>query len=268
MGRFIGYLHLVEALDTYYKKISKDIIAEYCLMLITPITDQGRQTILQSHIMIHKGTYREGDHMNIRKIYLPYSLNELTNQPLLLQQVQCALKVRGFYQGPEKGSYTPETRDAILRFQRSEKLALTGILDPITFCRLNEADIVEITPVKDNRNADLTLAQGRILINKSNRQLALFNGNSQVRNYPVGIGKPSTPTPEGNFAIAVKLLNPGGMMGTRWMGLDFDPNYGIHGNNAPWSIGQLASHGCIRMYNNDVEELFTMVRLGTPVIIR
>ena len=206
--------------------------------------------------------------MNIRKVYLPHSLAELTKQPLLQLQVQCLLKMKGFYQGPVQDTYTVEAREAIFRFQEAEKLAPTGILDPITYCHLYDANISEITPIKDYRNMDLTLTRGRILINKPSRQLALFNGNSQVRTYPIGIGKPATPTPEGDFAIAVKLLNPGGMMGTRWMGLNFDPNYGIHGNNAPWSIGQLASHGCIRMYNNDVEELYTLVRLGTPVIIR
>lgn len=206
--------------------------------------------------------------MNIRKVYLPHSLAELTKQPLLQLQVQRILKMKGFYQGPVQDTYTVEAREAIFRFQKAEKLAPTGILDPITYCHLYDANISEITPIKDYRNMDLTLTRGRILINKSSRQLALFNGNSQVRAYPIGIGKPATPTPEGDFAIAVKLLNPGGMMGTRWMGLNFDPNYGIHGNNAPWSIGQLASHGCIRMYNNDVEELYTLVKLGTPVIIR
>lgn len=43
--------------------------------------------------------------------------------------------------------------------------------------------------------------------------------------------------------------------------------YGIHGTNKPWSIGQFASHGCIRMRNKDVEELFEWVPVGTPVRI-
>lgn len=54
-----------------------------------------------------------------------------------------------------------------------------------------------------------------------------------LHSYPIGIGKPLNPTPEGKFSIAVKILNPGGILGTRWMGLDFDPNYGIQGTNAP-----------------------------------
>lgn len=106
-----------------------------------------------------------------------------------------------------------------------------------------------------------------IVIVKSRRSLTLHNGNTPVRTYPVALGKPSTPTPVGNFAIATKIPHPGGVLGTRWMGLNFDA-YGIHGTNRPWLIGQLVSNGCIRMNNAHAEELFTLVRLGTPVLIR
>jgi lipoprotein-anchoring transpeptidase ErfK/SrfK len=210
--------------------------------------------------------------MKIRKIYLSHPLadSETSNglKHPLPQQVEHMLQMKGFYQRPGQDIHSPETREAILAFQKAEKLAQTGILDPLTYCRLCDADISEIIPLKESRRADQFLSQGKILITKSSRQLTLWNGNTQVRSYPVGIGKPSTPTPEGNYAIATKILNPGGMLGTRWMGLNFDPDYGIHGNNAPWSIGHLVSHGCVRMYNNHVEEVFNLVRLGTPVIIR
>jgi len=212
-----------------------------------------------------------GQLMKVRKIYLSHSLADIdtSNEQKhpLPQQVERILQIKGFCQ-KKQDLYTAEISEAILQFQKTEKLVPTGILDPITYCRLCEADISEIIPLKEFQRADMALVQGHILINKSKRQLILLNGNSQIRNYPIGIGKPATPTPEGNYAIATKILNPGGMLGTRWMGLNFDPNYGIHGNNAPWSIGQLASHGCVRMYNNHVEELFTLVRLGTPVVIR
>lgn len=210
--------------------------------------------------------------MKIRKIYLDQSLADSniakTGTNSLPQHIEHMLQIKGFHQNSEWDHSTAPSNGALLHFQETEKITPTGILDPITYCRLYDADISEIITVKEAARADMTLAQGKILINKTSRQLLLFNGNRQVRNYPVGIGKPSTPTPEGDYAIATKLLNPGGMMGTRWLGLNFDPNYGIHGNNAPWSIGQLASHGCIRMYNNHVEELFNLVRLGTSVVIR
>jgi lipoprotein-anchoring transpeptidase ErfK/SrfK len=56
-------------------------------------------------------------------------------------------------------------------------------------------------------------------------------------------------------------------VGTRWIGLN-KKGYGIHGTNEPWSIGKAASHGCIRLRNRDVEQLFTMLRVGDTVEIR
>jgi lipoprotein-anchoring transpeptidase ErfK/SrfK len=43
--------------------------------------------------------------------------------------------------------------------------------------------------------------------------------------------------------------------------------YAIHGTNNPASIGGFVSHGCIRMYNNDIRELYSLVSVGTPVIV-
>jgi len=56
-------------------------------------------------------------------------------------------------------------------------------------------------------------------------------------------------------------------LGTRWLGLS-QKGYGIHGTNAPKSVGHAASHGCIRLRNRDMERLFTMLRLGDAVVIR
>ncbi len=107
-----------------------------------------------------------------------------------------------------------------------------------------------------------------ILINLATRRLSYFEGDRQVNLYPVGVGKAATPTPTGSYLVVVKLIHPGGMLGTRWMGLSIPGgNYGIHGTNNPLSIGGYVSHGCVRMYNQDVEELFSMVSIGTPVEI-
>lgn len=126
----------------------------------------------------------------------------------------------------------------------------------------------EVEPVERMPAADrVVLQQPAIFIVKSRRSLILLNGKAAVGTYPVALGKPSTPTPLGNFAIATKIPHPGGVLGSRWMGLNFDA-YGIHGTNRPWLIGQLVSNGCIRMHNEHVEEVFNLVRLGTPVYIR
>ena len=138
----------------------------------------------------------------------------------------------------------------------------------ISYCQsLPAAKTLEASGPPFKRRADFTLPRGNILIVKAQRQLTLFDGNKPIRQFPIAIGKVSTPTPVGNYTINAKILNPGGMLGTRWMGLDFDA-YGIHGTNAPWSIGKMVSNGCIRMYNTNAEELFVLVKVGTPVYIR
>lgn len=109
--------------------------------------------------------------------------------------------------------------------------------------------------------------QLKISIVKSARTLTLLQNDAPARSYPVAIGKPSTPTPVGNYVVASKILHPGGILGTRWLGLNYDA-YGIHGTSRPWLIGQMVSNGCVRMHNAHVEELFSLVQVGTPVYIR
>lgn len=106
-----------------------------------------------------------------------------------------------------------------------------------------------------------------IIVSLNKRQLYLLENNIVIRGFPVGIGKVLSETPTGRYTIINKAPNPGGPYGAMWMGLS-RPHYGIHGTNAPWSIGRRVSQGCIRMYNEDVLELASIVPIGTPVIIR
>ena len=84
----------------------------------------------------------------------------------------------------------------------------------------------------------------------------------------------------GTFKITTKLVNPvwyksgavvppdspENILGTRWMGFDLE-GYGIHGTTSPESIGTQATAGCVRMLNNEVEELYTFLPQGTEVTI-
>lgn len=107
----------------------------------------------------------------------------------------------------------------------------------------------------------------RIIVDLSDRQLYLLDGNIVTRSFPVGIGRMVTQTPTGEFTIVNKQANPGGPFGAFWMGLS-KPHYGIHGTNDPSSIGHLVSQGCIRMYNADVLALSKLVPIHTRVTIR
>ena len=121
----------------------------------------------------------------------------------------------------------------------------------------------------------------KIIINLASRTLSLYTGDILVKEYPIAIGKASTPSPLGKFEVIEKIVDPWwfpttpGMkpvpsgpanpLGYRWIG--FASTYGVHGTNMPWSIGTAASKGCIRMLEEDVEDLFPRIAVGTPVHI-
>ncbi|MFB5190868.1 L,D-transpeptidase [Alicyclobacillus fastidiosus] len=111
------------------------------------------------------------------------------------------------------------------------------------------------------------MADYRIIVDLSQRKLHLLNGNTVVKSYPVGIGRILTQTPLGEYTIVNREKDPGGPYGAYWLGLS-RPHYGIHGTNNPASVGKRVSHGCIRMYNQDVMDLQSRVTLGTRVTIR
>ncbi|MGN7760190.1 L,D-transpeptidase [Paenibacillus sp. 22594] len=107
----------------------------------------------------------------------------------------------------------------------------------------------------------------RIITDLSQRMLYLLDNDTVIRGFPVGIGKMLSVSPVGEYTIINKQKNPGGPFGVFWMGLS-KPHYGIHGTNDPSSIGKKVSHGCIRMYNEDVLALAATVPIGTRVTIR
>mgnify|MGYP001070820321 CR=1 FL=1 len=112
-----------------------------------------------------------------------------------------------------------------------------------------------------------------------------FPERGEVRTYPIGIGVYDYKTPFGRFQVRAKSDKPGwripaglqakydrtymppgedNPIGARWLGLN---HYGIHGTHAPFGVGRLVSHGCIRTYNEDIIELFDLTPVGTPVQI-
>jgi lipoprotein-anchoring transpeptidase ErfK/SrfK len=120
-------------------------------------------------------------------------------------------------------------------------------------------------------------AARRVIVSIPDRKAVLLEDGKVTRVYPVAVGKLSTPTPAGTFQIVTRIPHPtwygpkvvvapgkANPLGTRWIGLSVK-GYGIHGTNSPKSIGKASSHGCIRMRNRDVEELFEMVRAGDEV---
>ncbi|MEK6568047.1 MAG: L,D-transpeptidase family protein [Candidatus Omnitrophota bacterium] len=118
-----------------------------------------------------------------------------------------------------------------------------------------------------------------VLADKSQNILMLKCKDEIIKTYNVSTGLNNS-TPVGTFKITTKLVNPvwyksgavvppdspENILGTRWMGFDLE-GYGIHGTTSPESIGTQATAGCVRMLNNEVEELYIFLPLGTEVTV-
>ncbi len=118
-----------------------------------------------------------------------------------------------------------------------------------------------------------------VLVSLPDRKLAVIEDGNVITKFSVAVGAATSPSPTGEFRIVNRVSNPtyyhpgtvipsgkDNPVGTRWIGLN-QKGYGIHGTNAPKSVGHAASHGCIRLRNRDVERLFTMLRVGDLVEI-
>ncbi len=180
---------------------------------------------------------------------------------------------------------------------RSQTLRSLGSrfgVDPATIARDNgralEVPLAAGETLRiDNRHIVPAFAPGMTLVvNVPQRMLFVMAPGGAVKAYPVTVGKPAWPTPIGSFSIATKETNPTwdvpasiraeaqragrslpasvppgprNPLGAHWLGLHTG-SVGIHGTNAPKSIYQAVSHGCIRLHPDDIAAVFAMVPVG------
>ncbi|MEM8642888.1 MAG: L,D-transpeptidase [Cyanobacteria bacterium P01_G01_bin.54] len=125
----------------------------------------------------------------------------------------------------------------------------------------------------------------QLILDLSDRRVYLYVNEEQVAAYPVAIGREGWETPTGEFEVFQRVANPvwqhpftqeivppgpENPLGARWLGFWTDGTnaIGFHGTPNEELIGQAVSHGCVRMRNADIEQLFEQVELGTTVIVR
>lgn len=209
---------------------------------------------------------------------------EAVNQKTVTGTYIDSLKQLGYYRSEfrdEKLNF----RIAVLRFQSDSNIEADGFVgkdfrSALLYRLENGNELIFNDYVKNPASSRLWLT-----VNKTNRILTVYMGKAAIKKYPVALGREDFITPEGKFVIKNKVINPewsGGKVGKpevggsktnplgyRWLGLSIGSKnlYGIHGNSNPYSIGQDVSRGCIRMFNSDVEHLFTYIPHGAPVWI-
>lgn len=143
-------------------------------------------------------------------------------------------------------------------------------------------------------------AQRELVLDRRRRLLRVLENGQELRSFPVAVGRPGWETPVGRFAVIERVADPSwehpatgetvppgpaNPLGSRWIGFHRDclgrsgfngrehlvvegcVSSGFHGTPNRDSVGQAVSHGCVRLFDEHVQELFELVRLGTPVTV-
>jgi len=139
-----------------------------------------------------------------------------------------------------------------------------------------------------------------LVLDRSRRLLTVFENGRPLRRFPVAVGMPGWETPVGSFRVLEKTIDPvwehpqkgthtpsgpANPLGSRWIGFHQDCQgrrgwdgeqmldikgcvvTGFHGTPNRWTVGRALSHGCVRLHDEDVREVFDLVSLGTPVTV-
>jgi len=139
-----------------------------------------------------------------------------------------------------------------------------------------------------------------LILDRQRRLLSLLENGRLVRRFPVAVGMPGWETPVGSFQVLNKTENPvwehpekgthtpagpANPLGSRWIGFHQDCQgkrgwdgehmldvkgcvvAGFHGTPHRWTVGQALSHGCVRLYEEHVRQVFDFVSIGTPVTV-
>jgi lipoprotein-anchoring transpeptidase ErfK/SrfK len=172
------------------------------------------------------------------------------------------------------------TKDSITyRIKQGDTLSGIAKKFNTTVELLMKSNNLRTSRILPGRQIKVTRAVFSIIVDKSQNILLLKSDDEVLKTYTVSTGINNS-TPTGTFKIVNKLINPTwfkagavippgspkNVLGSRWLGFDLT-GYGIHGTNNPTVLGKQITQGCIRMSNQDVEELYTIVPLNTEVII-
>ncbi|MBM5826210.1 MAG: L,D-transpeptidase [Cyanobacteria bacterium M_surface_10_m2_119] len=139
-----------------------------------------------------------------------------------------------------------------------------------------------------------------LVLDRRRRQLLVLEQGQELRRFPVAVGRPGWETPEGRFRVQELVPDPAwehpvtgetvppgpaNPLGSRWIGFHRDcrgrvgfngsehlvvqgcVSAGFHGTPNRSSVGQAVSHGCVRLFDEHVRELFELVQIGTPVTV-
>jgi lipoprotein-anchoring transpeptidase ErfK/SrfK len=193
---------------------------------------------------------------------------------------------------PESISYEIKKGDSIFSISNKYNVPSGSDSEGSSYLgQIRRINNMKTSNIRAGDNLKVITGKFSIEVDKSDFTLTLYLNNEFVKEYPIAYGNPKeSPTPEGTFKIVgtSKLVNPPWykydkatgttttvpfgdpqhVIGTRWMTFKESDRIGIHGTSDRTSIGKAVTNGCVRMHNEDVEELFDLVPGGTEVTVK
>ena len=209
------------------------------------------------------------------------------NQPVLVGYTLTQEDIKGPYQPTPSGSEAKSKMKGLYYQDVQEMLAERFHMDIRYLKKLNgdKKFTVGETITVFNPGTPLNEKITHLVAKKADNILYAYNDDKLIATYPTTVGSSDTPSPTGSLTIVNRVKNPwyrassgegkdkkvfmlppgpNGPVGVVWMGLS-KPSYGIHGSPVPEGISRQASHGCVRLTNWDVLEVYANVDTGTKV---
>jgi lipoprotein-anchoring transpeptidase ErfK/SrfK len=242
--------------------------AEPALAAAAGGSDPGLRMLSRAKVLVEQGRLQDGREIALRLLEQSSDATARERARALLDEVNIEL-VMNPYDMPEKVTHVVRSGDTL------GKLAQTY------------GTTVELIQSGNNLNGALIRVNDRlrilqgafaIQVDLSDNLLTLTLNDRYFKTYEVGTGKyQKTPTGESKIVDRIKqptwwqpdgravpFGHPDNVLGTHWLALDIK-GYGIHGTWEPETVGKHESAGCIRLRNEDIEEMFALVPIGTPV---
>lgn len=228
--------------------------------------------VAQAQASLERGEYDRARSMGFKAMDAAGNARDRDQAARVLSQVHDKMLGAGTNM-PELKSYKVQYGDALSKIAR--KFGTTvGV-------------IKKVNNLKDDRinfGQNLLILQGKwsVVVDLSDKTCDLQLNDKFFKRYKAGVGRPDSPTPEGTFKIVEKLKNPawfpagGGKiesgdpeneLGSRWLGWSKD-SFGLHGTNDPKSIGKESSSGCVRLTNQDVEDIYEFLPYQATITVK
>jgi lipoprotein-anchoring transpeptidase ErfK/SrfK len=235
-----------------------------------PASDRGRSLLAQARQAQQENRLSEARELGLQILDQSRDPAARESAETLLGEVNIRL-VTEPWPMPEKIDYT---------IQRGDSLAVLARTYGTTIELIQKSNRLPGSMIRIGDRLRILQAQFSLVVSKSRNDLVLKMNDRFFKRYRVGTGQYER-TPVGSFEITDRIAQPtwwrqdgkaipygttNNVLGTHWLSINVQ-GYGLHGTWEPESIGYQSSAGCVRLLNDDIEELYTLLPVGVPVVI-